>query len=83
MFKIGDDVICVEIGSFYWSRNPNNGTPDTLTVGKTYKIINWENNYVYVINDEDRIRKYSDERFVHEHLFRKIKLDKICKKMKV
>lgn len=81
MFQIGDEVICVEIGSVYWSRYPNDGIPKSLTEGKIYEIINWEENYVYVFNDNDRLTKYSDERFVPACLSRKLKLKKICLKL--
>jgi hypothetical protein len=58
MFKIGDEVICVEIGSVYWSRKPGGGIPKSLTEGKIYEIINWEENYVYVRDDNNRVNVF-------------------------
>ena len=81
MFQIGDEVICVEIGSVYWSRYPSDGIPKTLTEGKIYEVVNWEENYVFVKNDKNRVTKYSDERFAPFYLNRKLKVKKICSKL--
>lgn len=81
MFQIGDEVICVEIGSYYYSRNSSDGIPKSLTEGKIYVIENWEENYVYVKNDNNRNMKFSNERFVPACFGRKLKLKKICSKL--
>jgi hypothetical protein len=81
MFKIGDKVICVEIGSVYWSRRQSDGIPKSLTEGKMYEIINWEEDYVWVKNDNNLINKYLAERFVPICLDRELKLKKICSRL--
>ena len=56
-FKIGDEVICVNING--GSRNKA-----SLTLGKIYKVINlWSNKGIIIIDDNDDESEYFFHRF--------------------
>lgn len=81
MFKIGDEVICID-GSFDDSVT-NFGNHSNLTCHKVYEVVNcfpsWEG--IRVVNDENKPRDYFSERFMLLSEYRTKKLKKICTKL--